>query len=133
MRWGPFQTCEIKKSEPSDIDNYEITIFYESSLLLVPTAFFWHPWFRLHIKHCSQKQSWFWIWAQSILSFDGASLHVARAQQAPKARVYVEGSRGMFPWKTLKQRASEITRNEFISTNSEIKYCPTFIIILLVS
>ena len=43
MRWGPFQTGEIKESEPSDIDNYEITIFYESSLLLVPTAFFWQP------------------------------------------------------------------------------------------
>ena len=43
MRWGPFQTGEIKESEPSDIDNYEITILYESSLLLVPTAFFWHP------------------------------------------------------------------------------------------
>ena len=43
MRWGPFQTGEIKRSEPSDIDNYEITIFYESSLLLVPTAFFWQP------------------------------------------------------------------------------------------
>ena len=133
MRWGPFQTGEIKESEPSDIDNYEITIFCESSLLLVPTAFFWHPWFRLHIKHCSQKQSWFWIWAQSILSFDGASLHVARAQQALKARVCVEGSRGMFPWKTLKFRASEITRNEFISTNSEINFYPTFIIVLLVS
>ena len=44
----------------------------------------------------------------------------------PKARVYVheEGSRGMFPEKPLKFRASEITRNEFtcISTNSEIGY-----------
>ena len=29
MRWGPFQTGEIKESEPSDIDNYEISIFYE--------------------------------------------------------------------------------------------------------
>ena len=33
----------------------------------------------------------------SLLSFDGASLHVARAQQALKARVCVEWSRGMFP------------------------------------
>ena len=29
MRWGLFQTGEIKESEPSDIDNYEISIFYE--------------------------------------------------------------------------------------------------------
>ena len=29
MRWGPFQTGEIKELEPSDIDNYEISIFYE--------------------------------------------------------------------------------------------------------
>ena len=43
MRWEPFQTGEIKESELPDIDNYEITIFYESSLLLVPTAFFWQP------------------------------------------------------------------------------------------
>ena len=133
MRWGPFPAGEIKELEPSDIDNYEISIFCEVYISFVPTAFFWHPWFRLHIKHCSQKGLWFWIWAQSIFSFDGASSHVARAQQAPKARVYVEGSRGMFPWKTLKCRASEITRNEFISTNSEINFCPTSIIILLVS
>ena len=52
MRWGLFQTGEIKESEPSDIDNYEIGIFLWS-LLLVPVAYFWHPWFRVRIEHCS--------------------------------------------------------------------------------
>ena len=50
--------------------------------------------------------------------------------KAPKARVYVKGSKGCFPWKTLKLRASEITRNEFISTNSEI-YTTTWEISLI--
>ena len=123
MRWGPFQTGEIKESELSDIDNYERGIFLWS-LLLVPTAYFWHPWFRVPVHI---YKTLFFAYRTYYFSFDGASSCIAWAQQAPKVRVYVhvEGSRGMFPWKNwnlalLKSPAMSLHVFSTLYTSSEI-------------
>ena len=87
----------------SDIDNYEIDIFL-SSLLIVPTSFFWPPWFRVRIKHCSQNQPWFWIWPQSIFSFDGAAFVAAQGKslKSTEGESLCKGVQGLFPLENFK-------------------------------
>ena len=91
MRWGLFPTGEIKESE-------------HQILITINKVFF------MKFTSCSNSffsgildLGWLFLWTMFYVhDFDGASSRVARAQQALKARAYVEGSRGMFPWKLWK-------------------------------